>query len=187
MTMPDVLSPFRRFARDERGTLMAELVIVLPLFLWGYLALYVYWDAYRSLNSVQKASYTVSDYISRERSTLTAAEIQGIDTMMEYMLDDDQDVSIRLTSIYWDPVDRRYEVYWSRSPNNATPLLDTASLQPLAWRIPAMSDGDSAVIVETEVNYDPAFDVGLNDDPIRNFIVTRPRFLTRICLDGVAC
>jgi Flp pilus assembly protein TadG len=181
------LPRLQRFARDEGGTLLAEMVLVLPLFLWGYLALYVYWDSYRAINTVQKASYTVADYISRERSTLTQAEINGMDSMMEFMLDEDQDVKMRLTSIYWDPVDTRYEVQWSRSPGNAVTLLTTESLQVLAPRIPMMSDGDSAVIVETEVNYMPAFDVGLPDDTIDNFIVTRPRFLTRVCLDGETC
>ncbi len=43
----------RRFLRqDESGALMAEAVLVLPFMLWSYLALFVYWDSYRAVNTV---------------------------------------------------------------------------------------------------------------------------------------
>jgi len=51
------ISRLRRFLRqDESGTLMAEAVLVLPFMLWSYLALFVYWDSYRAVNTVQKAA-----------------------------------------------------------------------------------------------------------------------------------
>ena len=43
--MRSPLQMLRDFGRDEKGTIMAETVIVLPLLLWAYLALFVYWDA----------------------------------------------------------------------------------------------------------------------------------------------
>lgn len=70
-----VKSAIRRFARDERGSLLAELVIILPIGVFAYFALYVYWDAFRSMNIVQKASYTISDTISREMTTFTPAYV----------------------------------------------------------------------------------------------------------------
>lgn len=178
---------FRNFRSEEHGSVVAEAVIALPLMIWAYMGLYVYWDAFRAVNLAQKASYTLSDYISRERSTLSTAEIAGLADVYAYMMDDDQDTRIRITSIYWDPEDERFEVYWSRSPNNTMALLTTTTLQSLADRIPAMADGDSAVIVETETDYSPAFAVGVDDMVFQNFIVTRPRFLTRICLTGQTC
>ena len=71
-----------RFRRDEAGTLMAEAVLVLPFMLWSYLALFVYWDSYRAVNTVQKAAYTVSDMISRERTSVTEAYIVGMDSII---------------------------------------------------------------------------------------------------------
>ena len=67
MHEPSVLSrlPLRArlaaFGRDEAGTVVAEAVIILPLFIWAYIALFAYWDSFRSLNTVQKAAFTVSD------------------------------------------------------------------------------------------------------------------------------
>lgn len=178
---------FRRFARDESGTLMAEAVIVLPFMLWAYLALFVYWDAYRAVNVVQKSAYTISDMISREMVAVNDAYIDGMDSMLEYMIDQSQDAKTRVTSLTWSAINNRYEVHWSRSPHNAMPRLTTATLAALADRIPVMSDGDHVVLVEVEVNYEPAFNVGVGDQTIKQFIITRPRFVPRVCLTGVVC
>lgn len=183
-----LLSRLRRFLRqDESGTLMAEAVLVLPFMLWSYLALFVYWDSYRAINTVQKAAYTISDMISREMVSVTEAYIVGMDAMMEYMIDQDQDAKTRVTEITWSQINNRYEVFWSRSPHNALPRLTTASLSSIADKLPMMADGDHVVLVEVEVNYEPSFNVGLGDQTIKQFIVTRPRFVPRICLTGVPC
>ena len=114
----------RRFLRqDESGTLMAEAVLVLPFMLWSYLALFVYWDSYRAVNTVQKAAYTVSDMISREMVSVTEAYIVGMDAMMEYLIDQDQDSKTRVSEITWSQINNRYEVFWSRSPHNASQRL----------------------------------------------------------------
>ena len=177
----------RRFSREEAGTLMAEAVLVLPFMLWSYLALFVYWDSYRAVNTVQKAAYTISDMISRERTSVTEAYIIGMDAIIEHMIDQDQDSKTRITEITWSQINNRYEVFWSRSPHNALPVLTTASVAALADRLPTMADGDHVILVEVEVNYKPSFNVGIDDQTLKQFIVTRPRFLPRICLVGVAC
>ncbi|GLS86972.1 hypothetical protein GCM10010873_19460 [Cypionkella aquatica] len=180
---------FRRFGRDENGAVMVEAIIVLPMMLWAYLALFVYWDAYRSVNTAQKASYTISDMISREMNTvpLPTTYVPGMRTLMRYLVDNDQTVKIRVTSVAWSETNHRFEVDWSRSPDNAMVQLTTASIATLATRIPAMADGDRAILVETEVTYRPAFNVGVGNDVIKQFIVTRPRFVPKLCMTGVTC
>lgn len=177
----------RRFRSEDHGSVVAEAVIALPLMIWAYMGLYVYWDAFRAVNLAQKASYTVADYISRERGTLSAAEISGLAKVFQYMMDTDQTTSMRITSLYWNPSTKRFEVYWSRSPSGLMVPLTTTSLQSVKDRIPAMADGDSAILLETETSYSAAFNVGIEDQVFTNFIVTRPRFLTRICLTGETC
>lgn len=177
----------RRFGTDETGTLMAESVLVLPFMLWSYLALFVYWDSYRAINVVQKAAYTISDIISREKVAVDDAYINGMDAMMEYLIDADQDAKTRVSSITWSQLNNRYEVKWSRSPDNAMPQLTTASVADLADRLPTMFEGDFIVLVEVEVGYKPSFNVGVGDQVIRQFIATRPRFVFPVCLTGVAC
>ena len=177
----------RRFLRDETGTLLAEAVIVLPLMLWAYMALFVYWDAYRSINTVQKASYTVSDMVSREMVTLNAQYVPGMRDLMRYLIGRNQDIKLRVTSVAWSDANKRFEVDWSRSPDSKMPQLTTATIADLAYRIPKMADGDRVMLVETEVAYHPAFNVGLSDSTLKQFIVTRPRFVPKICLINVVC
>lgn len=185
--MKTLIRTMRRFGRDDRGNLMAEAVLVLPFMLWAYIGLFIYWDAFRSINTVQKAAYTVSDMISREMITITPAYLQGMDAIVERLVDQDQDVAMRVTSIYFDESDDRNEVHWSLSPNNALRPLTTSMLQEFQDQIPEMSDGDYVVVVEVVVNYAPAFDVGVSDMQIKQFIVTRPRFVPRICVTGQPC
>lgn len=183
------LSAIRRFARTESGSVIAEVVIVIPILIWAFLALFVYWDAYRSMNTVQKASYTISDTISREQESKPSSYFDGLREVMDYMLDADQDVKMRVTSITYDDVESRFEVLWSYSPNGDLPELTTEDLavDAVKDRIPDMANADFATIVETEVPYEPAFDVGMNDTVQRQFIVTRPRFVSPNCMDGRPC
>jgi hypothetical protein len=67
------------------------------------------------------------------------------------------------------------------------PQLTTASLSSIADRLPILADGDHVVLVEVAVDYTPSFNVGLGKQTIEQFIVTRPRFVPRVCLTSVPC
>lgn len=179
--------PLRAFARDEGGSIVAEAVIVLPLFLWAYIALFVYWDAFRSMNTVQKAAFTVSDMISREQIGITSDYIDGMRDVAEYLIDENQDIRMRVTSATWSDDNDRFEVHWSASPGNTMTPQTTASLQDYISQIPTMSAGDFVIILEMEVDYTPGFNTYMSDQVFRQFIVTRPRFLPCLPLDAVSC
>lgn len=183
-TSGDLIS---RFFRDESGTVMAETVIVLPMLLWSYLAMFVYWDSFRSMNTVQKAAYTVADTISREMTILPSSYFDGLRSVMELLIDRDQDVKMRITSITYDQDTLQFQVLWSYSPGNTLSEYTTGTLQAVKGRIPKMSDADFATIVETEVPYTPAFNVGLSSQTMKQFIITRPRFVAPTCMIGRNC
>lgn len=180
-------NPLRRFLGDEAGTVVAEGVIALPVLLWAYIGLFVYWDAFRSLNTLQKAAYTVSDMMSREMLGVGSAYVDGMDKVVEYLIDADADVRMRVTSVTWSDIDQQFQVHWSRSPDNELTPLTTETLQDYAGQIPTMAPGDYVVIVETDMDYVPAFDVGMDDKVFRQFIVTRPRFIPCIPMDAISC
>ncbi len=187
--MPISLTRLARFFREETGTVMAEAVLVLPFMLWSYLALFVYWDSFRSLNTVQKAAYTVSDAISREMVSITPTYINGLDKMLEYLVDKNQDVKLRVSSIYQSDAHNRIEIHWSVAANGAMVPLTTTTLQTLKTKIPKMADGDFVILVEVEADYTPAFNVGMNETTLSQFIVTRPRFVTCVLMStaGTSC
>ncbi|MGL6211221.1 MAG: hypothetical protein ACRC14_15475, partial [Paracoccaceae bacterium] len=103
------------------------------------------------------------------------------------LIDDNQDVSMRVTSVYYDLAQTRNEVHWSLSPGSTMPPLTHASLQDYNDQIPNMSDGDYVIIVEVAVPYTPSFNVGVRDMNLQQFIVTRPRFVPKICMEGYPC
>lgn len=178
----------RRFRDDESGLIMAEFVITLPMLIWVFMALFAYWDVFRSMNTVQKAAYSVSDLISRQNNDVPVAFIDGMQTVMEYLLPTTLSSQMRFTSVKWSVSNNRFEVIWSRSPGGAMTPLTNATLQALAPKIPMMAATDTVVIVEASVPYTPVFNVGLASNyTLDEFIVTRPRFLTKICLQGLPC
>ncbi len=44
----------RRFRDQEDGLVMTEFLIMLPLLVWTFMALFVYWDAFRTINQARR-------------------------------------------------------------------------------------------------------------------------------------
>ncbi len=178
----------RRFRDDESGLIMAEFIVTLPMLIWVFMALFAYWDVFRSMNTAQKAAYAVSDLISRQNNDIPVSFLDDMQSIMEYILPPAQTSRMRFTSVKWSVPNNQFEVIWSRSPGNALLPLNTGTLQAVANRIPMMAATDSVVLVESSVPYTPVFNVGLAASyNLDEFIVTRPRFLTKICLQGFSC
>jgi Flp pilus assembly protein TadG len=179
--MRTLSAALRRFQRREDGYLVVEAALVLPFLLWALVALYSYWDGFRAVTQVQKATFVVADLISREQLPVNAAYINGMRLTMDIMLPGDMDSEIRVTSIQWVQANNRFEVQWSAISGTLAPLLTTATLAPLVAKIPQMSNGDTAVIVESWVDYEATFVMGgVQDTRMSQFVVTRPRFAPRI-------
>lgn len=178
--MRPLLARLTRFARDERGYMLVETVLMLPLLLWAFLALYAFWDAYRVATTVQKASYAISDLISRVQRPVNAAFIDGMSRALDEMIDEELSPELRVTSVIWNEDDNEFQVQWSRTEDTTRAALTTATLQAQADQIPDMSDGDTVIVVETWVAYEPSLDVGVPDYTFGQFIVTRPRFAPQI-------
>jgi Flp pilus assembly protein TadG len=177
----------RRFRDDESGLVMAEFIVTLPMLIWVFMALFAYWDVFRSMNTAQKAAYAVSDLISRQNNDIPETFLDNMKSVMEYILPAGLSADMRFTSVKWNSVSKKFEVIWSRTRGGMTPL-DTAKLQALANQIPMMAATDTVVIVETSVPYTPVFNVGLATNyTLDEFIVTRPRFLSKICIQGAPC
>lgn len=181
-------SRVRRFCRAEDGTVVVEAVLVLPTLLWVTLAMFVYWDSYRSVNVIQKATYTISDALSREDNEIDGDYIDGLRNVMNYLLDGDQVAKIRVSSITWKTADNDYSVLWSYSPGGQIPAMPVGLLadQDYQDKVPNLADGDTVIVVEAMVDFSPAFDIGMNDLVIDEFIATRPRS-GRLCFTGFAC
>ncbi len=186
--MKSLAHRIRRFRDQEDGLIMTEFLIMLPLLTWTFMALFIYWDAFRTVNAAQKAAYSVSDLISRQNQVDTTF-INGMQTVTEYLISTSPKVNIRITSVKYKEEDDSLYVLFSRSPGNKLPQLTNADVNFTEFRdrIPLMADQDSVVVVETGVDYKPGFQVGIPYSTFRNFVVTRPRYYLQVCFAGLSC
>lgn len=188
-------SSFGRFLRNERGTVLVEFLLLLPFLVWVMIAVVVFWDVFRTINTAQKAAYSVSDLISRQEDNLSVSFVDGMQDVFDYlMVDAAQDSRLRITSLYYDDASKSYKLIFSVSPGDRVIPLTETDLQMLTDRIPILNDKDSVVIVESLVDYTASFNTGLfniadalGSNVFENFVVTPPRFRSAICLQAAGC
>lgn len=169
----------RRFGRDESGTGTIELLLVVPMMTWVFMATLVYFDAYRTRAMAQRASLTIADMYSRETDYITPAYLGGTKGLLQFLMKGDTP-SYRVTAFDWADSQSAYRRIWSR--NRGTMVNYTnATLNDQSERLPQLDNGEVAILVETEVDYSPPFAVGLFDFTIKTFTVTSPRFATKLC------
>ena len=198
--MTRLKTSFRGYLRDESGVLLAEFLILIPMVIWGFLALFVYWDVFKTINITQKAAYSISDLLSRQ-IVVNEDFLDGQQEILDFLTPNVPESRIRITSMEmdegldvqtaWDG-DDEYVLLFSHSPGDKVPLRTQASIQELTAVVPTLQDLESVIIVETWVDYAPDFDIGvLNMAPglagqtFTQFIVTKPR-TKEVCLDGTA-
>lgn len=185
----------RSYGRDESGVMMAEFLILFPILFWGFIGLVAYWDIWRTINVAQKASYSISDLLSRQE-LVNEDFVTGLQDVLNFLTPNARQSRMRVTSLEFregnpnTDADDAYVLLWSRSPGNAVVRHTNVSIQDLEGVIPTLDDRGSALVVETWVDYVPRFDIGvmnfapgLSGQTFDNLVVTFPR-RRRVCLEG---
>ncbi|MEM7471313.1 MAG: pilus assembly protein [Pseudomonadota bacterium] len=164
------------FKRDE-GTVTVEFAIMAPLLAGFYVAMFVWFDAYRQKTLIMKASYAISDVFSRQVQVDEAFMDNMVD-MMDYMIPSHAKPRMRVSLIEYNTGEAGstpYRLRWSYGPHGMTDLTQLDLDADTSW-LPIMSHLDAVVVVETAVLYQPIFRVGIDPKVHRNTFVTRPRF-----------
>lgn len=174
----------RLFAKDEKGSVAIETMIVVPLLLWAYIAMFTIYDTYRQYTTQQKAAYTISDLVSRQATPLDDAFMTGIHALFENLARGVGEAGLRVTVAKYDLVNQEYEVVWSRVRGG---MISLQSEDIANWgnRLPVMPQDDQIIIVETTTEFEPVFNIGLADQTINNFVFTRPRYAKQLCYGAV--
>lgn len=177
-----------RFAKDTSGSLLAELMFIVPVMAMGMSGFYAFWDAYQTQNRVQKGAYAISDMLSREMVPASPAFLNGLETTLEYLIG--TDARTRVTSIRRNsdgPLGATgLTVLWSHSPGGTLPPLTNATLDLVISEVPMMAVGSNVVVYEVVVPYSPVTEI-LTVNTINEIVAMRPRFLPTLCLTGVTC
>lgn len=198
--VPDI---FKRFRRQEDGLVSVEFAIYLPLILLIFALIFTFFDAFRQESVNLKATYTISDLISRETRELNEDYIDSMHDMAELLVRPGSDLSLRITIVRWDEEDERHYVDWSKVRGDMYLPRTDETVNTIADRLPTMPDQERVILVETYNKVEPPFPVvflelrGEDFDQaqevlkerslfhISNFVFTRPRFAPLVRFEGI--
>ena len=170
-----------RFRRSEDGNVAIEAMIILPLVFWAYLGMFSIFDTYRQYTNNQKATYTISDMISRQVSPLDATFVDGARSLFDELTRTITESNLRISVVQYDTASGSYEVVWSQVRGSTFNSLTSADVSGWHDRLPVMPDDDQIIVVETRTLHEPVFDLGLATRNIDNFVFTRPRYAKQLC------
>jgi len=174
-----------RFGRGTEGSMPTEGVMAFTFLIWWYISSFQFFDAYRQKNVNLKAAYTIADMLSRETgpvandptsAAVNQSYVNGLNTVFDYLTFSNKPTWVRVSSVYWDNSDQKYHVDWSAASGSGHQVMTTPMLQAYANRIPVLATGDSVIVTETFMAYEPMFSMGLKAQVYTTFITTSPRF-----------
>ncbi|MEO1610626.1 MAG: hypothetical protein AAFR90_15135 [Pseudomonadota bacterium] len=180
------------FKNDEQGSMAIELLIVTPILVWVLLATFVYFDVFRVEATSNKAAITVAEMFSREEVPIVDAYVDSALNVLAALTYEEENPDLRVTVYHYDSDDSAYKVIWSEPRGDFTTELTDADLLGFdtANRLPVLGGTDHAILVQTRVEYDAPFKMGigdfsaisLEDVEFETFIVIRPR-PGQLCFD----
>lgn len=178
----------KRYSADCEGAALVEFAICLPVTLLLLAGAAVLQDSIRMGYINSKASYTLSDMISREDEGVDSAYFAGLDSIFDYMTDARYPTDLRMTTIECtancsNQENRVLEVCWSEA-SAGFGKLTTSDINLIAARTPLFAEGDTLLVTETYLDYTPpAFDKFFPPTRLEAIAFTRPRVTQQIKFD----
>jgi hypothetical protein len=171
----------RRFLRSEKGSFTVEAVVIFPILVWAYTAMFVFWDAFKTQNVNLKATYTIADMISREQEEICDGYIEGARSIYAFLNSGDSNHQVRVTSVRraLDSSGNPEFQFWSYATEGMVPYTDSTQFESI---VPIMAMYDSVIIVSTSTDWEPLFNAGLPAMTLSETVVTSPRFAPQIQL-----
>jgi Flp pilus assembly protein TadG len=180
MCFRTITARLRRFRDTSDGSYSIETAMIVPMLLWGMLATYTFVDSYRMQALNLRATYTISDLLTRQWEPVDGAFITGIGRFYEFLTNDSHDTTVRVTVVYYDEPSDSHKLVWSQVRGGGHSSIREADMPALSPSIPALANADSAIIVDTWMTYDPPFKVGIPTTLFTNRVVTSPRFVPQL-------
>lgn len=172
------------FRKDETGSVTVETIIMIPLLIWAFIAIYIFFDVFRLQAINVKASYTIGDALSRETGYVTNRYMNGLSGLQGMLLNTNESRDLQVTVYHYDTARNRYEVRWSRGVGSL-PALTNTTLNQIDHILPEMPGGEVAILTRSRVAYHPLYNVGIAPFMFDEYTVTRPRFSPQLCWNSV--
>jgi hypothetical protein len=161
-----------------------EAVLVFPLLLWAYAAMFVYWDAFKTQNINLKAAYTVADLITRSGGEPIFPDyVDGTNAIYNFLIRKDEGNDLRVSAIQMrtDPstptAPPSHDLEWSYGTGLIQARTDLTGLEN---RLPDLAAGAQMIIVEATMTWSPPINftlepLGLSTMEFQNMVFAIPR------------
>lgn len=181
---------FRVSLRDERGSFSIEAILMFPMLVWAFMAMYVFFEGLRESNINLKATYTIADVLSRETEEIDMRYLNNMNTIYGWLARTDDQPEMRVSVVIWNEETQEHELYWSRGIGGKEDLTQELVPTNVTPHVPIMADRASAIVVKTWVDYRPIMDIpimpiGLQETEIYNIVITAPRFTDQLKFEGM--
>lgn len=168
------------FSRDTKGTAAVEAMVMLPILMWAYLAMFSFFDMLRQQSTNQKAAFTIADMFSRETDKVDGTYITSAHKLFKSLVRADT-LRSRYSVITYNADKKRYEVIWSKvRGGNGVVRLNNNRLKMIEDKLPNISDGDQFILVESWNRYELPFKIGMDDFEIETLVFMDPRFADQL-------
>lgn len=182
MTYARLKSFLLRFRDGVQGTVTVEAVVIVPILFWSLQATFEIFEMYRFKSVRDKATYAVSDMISREQAIIDQQFLDGAKQLFDDVANDIGDNQLRVSIITFDAAANEYSVVWSqiRGTGPMTPL-QSSDVATSHATLPTMGNGRQLIIVESQSAYLPRLNAGFAPTiPIATRVFTSPRFVAQV-------
>ena len=192
MTLKQRIKWIALHLRREEGSVSAEAVLMTPLLVWAWIAMYVFFEGLRENNINLKASYTVADLLSREEDEVDMDYLNGMTSVFEWLSRSSGAVALRVTVVEFDDngtpgdsADDFHDKVWSRGVSGPAELTQEQISERLTPHIPILAHDDTAIVIETWAQFQPILDMVFARTDVHNIIVTPPRFAGQLKFEGI--
>ncbi|WP_216665263.1 hypothetical protein [Pseudoruegeria sp. HB172150] len=155
--------------------------------MFAYAGLFTIFDAFRTKNVNVRASYTISDMLSRENACIDQEYIAGLNSLLALLTQSDYPTIIRVTVVQYVEDEELNELVWSAVDGGTgiyiKPYTQATLTEEMDQYIPIMADGDQNIIVETWSGFVPIFEFGLDSFYFENRVVSRKRWAPQLVWD----
>ena len=172
-----------RFRKDDDGSIIAEAVIMFPTLFAAVLATFVFFDAFRNQAIIVKANYTLADTLSRQSTYVTNTQMINTWNLHRFLTSSTSLTRLRISAIEYDADQDKHTVVWSRAKGGGSNFDDSGinAIDLTISQIPVIPDGEFLIVVQTQVDYEPNFSIGLGAFTFDNISYTRHRWAPQFC------
>lgn len=176
----------RALIAREDGSISVEAIFVTPFLVWAYLTGFVYFHAFKTQSLNDTATFAIADVLSRQTEMVNSSYLDALWSSHRALTFSRLDTRIRVTQVEFDESANRFYVIWSIVQGTGWSELTDGDLVPdgdVDSKLPFVSDNERLIVVEAQLPYEPAMNVGLDALVFHSITPIRSRYAPKLCLD----